>query len=324
MLSVASILAHIGLGIVLALFFVIYYVNGEGKIKLYLEIFLGLGGNAGAIFVLYKTFNITDTTVNLLSIAACLFAFIISVIIFVAIFAHLIKDKENSNNQIIRTRDIIVGQTAWIKEFRDKRMREIDDNLNYEKLKQRETLIKCQENEIEVKNKLLEDEIENFNKTKATKVCMILPENHRIIISKEFVELMPSYFKDVVRCIIEINALEKEYLENTTDFDMNWLKSYLFAIATSISSNIFNNNSGDIRIHFRYFDKTKNGYDKLIAIKGSQLFTQKMTFIPYEEDNMIIKSYESKRALIKSINITTVFVFSILVMFLSLKYFTNL
>lgn len=302
MLTAASIFAHIGLGIVLAFFFVIYYINGDGKAKLFFEILLGLGGNAGAIFILYKKFNITDTTVNLLSVAACLFSFIISTIIFITIFAYLIKDKENDTNQIIRLRDIIVGQTVWIKEFRDKRMKEIDDNLSYEKLKQRESLIKCQENEIEIKKKVLAEEIENFNKIKAKKVCMILPENHRTIISKEFIELMPSYFKDIVRCIIEINALEKEYLENTTDFDMGWLKSYLFAIATSISSNIFNNNSGDIRIHFRYYDKTKNGYDKLIAIKGNQVVTQKMTFIPYQEDNMITKSYESKRALIKSIN----------------------
>ena len=135
---IASILAHAGLGIVLALFFVIYYVNGNGKAKIFFEILLGLGGNAGAIFVLYRTFKIEDTTVNLFSMASCFFSFIIATIIFVIIFANMIKDKENDKLQIIRLRDIIVGQTSWVKEFRDKRMKEIDDVLDYNKLRQKE------------------------------------------------------------------------------------------------------------------------------------------------------------------------------------------
>lgn len=114
---IASILAHVGLGIVLALFFVIYYINGNGKAKIFFEFLLGLGGNAGAIFVLYRTFKIEDTTVNLFSMASCFFSFIGATIIFVIIFAHMIKDKENDKKPVIRLRDIIVGQTFWVKEF---------------------------------------------------------------------------------------------------------------------------------------------------------------------------------------------------------------
>lgn len=41
----------------------------------------------------------------------------------------------------------------------------------------------------------------------------------------------------------------------------------------------------------------------MIAIVGKKVEENSMTFIPYEDDNMIIKSFECKRALIKSINI---------------------
>lgn len=194
---IASILAHIGLGIVLALFFVIYYVNGNGKTKLFLEILLGLGGNAGAIFILYKTFKIQDITVNLFSIASCFFSFIIATIIFVTILANMIKDKENDKVQIIRLRDIIVGQTSWVKEFRDKRMKEIDDVLNYKKLKQKEETIKRQKQEIVTQKRFIEEEIERIELMGSKKVRLKLPEKSNITITKEFVDLMPSYFKDV-------------------------------------------------------------------------------------------------------------------------------
>lgn len=299
----ASVLAHMGLGIVLSLFFVLYYVNGDGKNKLFLELLLGLGGNAGAIFILYKTFNVEDTTVNLLSIATCFFSFILATIIFVIIFSNMIKDKENDKNQIIRLRDIIIGQTSWIKEFRDMRMKEIDETLDYNNLKKREEEIKKQESIINCEKKYLEEEAARINEMGKRKVRLCLPEKSSITVSKEFIELMPSYFKDIVRCITEMNALEKEYLGgDAKDMDINMLKSYLYALSTSISSNIFNSNSCDIRIHFRCYNKQKKGYEKLVAIKGNQIFAQEMTFIPYNEENMIAKSYECKRALIKSIN----------------------
>ena len=301
---IASILAHVGLGIVLALFFVIYYINGNGKAKIFFEFLLGLGGNAGAIFVLYRTFKIEDTTVNLFSMASCFFSFIGATIIFVIIFAHMIKDKENDKKPVIRLRDIIVGQTFWVKEFRDRRMKEIDDVLDYDKLKQKEQLLEHQEQEIVIKNRFLEDETKRIELMGSKKVRLKLPEKSNITITKEFVDLMPSYFKDVTRCISEMNTLEQEYLSivNTENMDINNLKSYLYALSTAISSNIFNGNSGDIRIHFRYYDKDKCGYVKLAAIKGNQIFVQDMTFIPYDKENMINKSYECKRALIKSIN----------------------
>lgn len=297
----SSLAAHIALGCTFALFFVLYYINGNGKWKVFLEFLLGFGGNVGGIFVLYNTFKIRDVSINLASIAACLFSFMILTFILVFVFAHLIKDKENNEKDIIRLRDIILGQTSWVKEFRDKRMMEIDDKLNYDKLKQREEEISKQETIISEKQKFIDEEMKKINELGNKKLRLNLPEKSNITISKEYIELMPSYFKDVVRCITEMNNFETEYMKNE-NMDIDTLKGNLYALAVSISSNIFNNNSDDIRIHFRYYDKEKKGYEKLIAIHGRKVLAQDMTFIPYAMDNMIVKSYECKRMLIKSIN----------------------
>ena len=77
---------------------------------------------------------------------------------------------------------------------------------------------------------------------------MELPVGTEIVISKDFIDVMPSYFKDVVRCIVEMNMHEKEHIQNEDSIDMDKLKSYLYALSTSICTNIFSTNSGDIRI----------------------------------------------------------------------------
>lgn len=41
---------------------------------------------------------------------------------------------------------------------------------------------------------------------------------------------------------------------------------------------------------------------KLVAVIGKNIVKKEMTFIPYDDDSMIKKSYECRRALIKSIN----------------------
>lgn len=301
----ASVFAHIALGLVLGLLFIFYFIFGEGKVKVYIETLLGFGGNAGFIFVLYRAFGLKDKVTNFVSIGMCLFSFIISIVLSMIVFAQIIKDKENDGKaQIIRIRDIMLGQTSWVKEFRDKRMEEIDGKLDYKALKQREDAISRKENELSTEIQLCNEEKIKIDELGKNKIRISLPEKKNIVVSKDFMNLMPSYFKDIVRCIINMNNLEKQYFIDNKEqnIDLTYVKSYLLALSSSIMSDIFNNSSGDIRIHFRYFDKGKNGYIKLVAIKGTVIVDGDLTFIPHDENNMISKSFECKRALIKSIN----------------------
>ena len=129
--------------------FVYYYINGDGKSKVFLEIILGSGNFAG-MFILYKTFKINNTIINLFSMAACMFSFLIITFLLIILLAFIIKDKENDD--IIRLRDIIFGQASWVKEFRDKRKKEIDEKLDYNILKNKEHELDNREQIIRVKN----------------------------------------------------------------------------------------------------------------------------------------------------------------------------
>ena len=114
---------------------------------------------------------------------------------------------------------------------------------------------------------------------------------------------MPSYIGDIIRCIKDITYCTNMILEkNIKLMDITTVKSYFVSIATYISSDLFGGATEDVRIHFRIYDAEKNGYVKLVAVIGKNIVNKDMTFIPYEEDNMINRSYKCRRALIKSIN----------------------
>ena len=111
------------------------------------------------MFILYRTFKIDDTTINLLSMASCMFSFLIITFILIILLAFIIKDKENDD--IMKLRDIILGQASWVKEFRDKRKKEIDEKLDYNILKNKEHELDNREQIIKGKELYLKEE---FNK----------------------------------------------------------------------------------------------------------------------------------------------------------------
>lgn len=79
------------------------------------------------------------------------------------------------------------------------------------------------------------------------------------------------------------------------------LNAYLYTVLTYVIKDIFETSSESIRVHFRYYNFEEQKYEKLVAITGKKIVTKNMTKIPYE-NSLIKKSYECKRALIKSIN----------------------
>ena len=96
-LLVPSLLAHIAFGAFLAFFFVLYYINGDGKWKLLIEALLGTGGNIGIIFCLNKIFPVDDNTVKMYSIASCLITFLAATAVILGIVSHIIKEKDGND-----------------------------------------------------------------------------------------------------------------------------------------------------------------------------------------------------------------------------------
>lgn len=298
---IASIFAHVTLGLFSSLFFVLYYIKGDDKWKIFIEFFIGIGGNASIILLLSNAFEISDTIAQLYSIGACFLSFFISTIAFLIFFSFNMRDKNDKD--LIQIRDILLGMHSYITKYYESKAKEIDEKLNLADLKLRETQISEKEHKLSEAEKYLEEELLKLDTLKNKKLKILLPENTSITITKEYIDIMPSYFKDIINCISQLNYYESEILKYT-EIGLPKFKAYLLSVATTISSYIFNNNSTDIRIHFRFYNKSKKGYEQLIAIIGKKILEREMTFIPYNQENMISKSFECKRALIRSINYT--------------------
>lgn len=297
----ASIFSHIALGALLALIFTLYYINGDGKWKLFLEILIGAGGNFGAIFLLDNWLKPDDAVIRMYSIGSCITSFLIVTCILLAIFSYIIKDKDDRD--IIRLRDIMLGQTSWINKYYQRRSQEIDNKLNIPILENREADLTKRENSIIEKEKYIKLEQEKLSQIANKKLRFNLPENTDIVLNKEYIEAMPTYISDIIRCINNVSACTKMILTKPKeDLDITTIKSYFVSLATYISSDIFGGNTSNVRVHFRIYDQEKNGYVKLVAVIGTKIVNKDLTFIPYNDDSMIKKSYECRRALIKSIN----------------------
>ena len=123
--------------------------------------------------------------------------------------------------------------------------------------------------------------------------------------TKEFMNIMPSYTKDIYDCVNDITNQTLLFIKNFESTNNNVtlfdLKVYLSSISTYILNRIFGSGEG-VRVHFRYYSPDDKGYKMLVAITNKSSRISSMTIIPYDSDNMIKQSYKTKRALIKSIN----------------------
>lgn len=252
----ASLLSHTALGALCSLIFVLYYINGDSKWKVYLEILIGIGGNGGSIFILDKLFNVKDITIRMYSISACIFSFLIITFILLLIMSYVIKDKDDRD--ILRLRDILLGQTSWVNKYYEKRANEIDTKLNIASLQEREEKITKNEHFIEEEKKYLKEEMNKIQLLGKRKLQIELPEHKSIILTPEFIEVMPSYISDVFNSINNINYSTNLFIEKANgQKSSTFIISYLISIATSISQDLFGGKSNDIRIHLGFIIQKK-------------------------------------------------------------------
>lgn len=298
---IAGIFCYSIIGTVIGCIFSLLFINFDKSWKKISSSFVSLGGSCGIIVYTNNFFGIKTQEMKFLTVSFMYIMFLISFILMMIIMCKLIKDKDDAD--ILRIRDILLGQKSYIDKYYEQREREIDEKLNINKLNNYSEELQNKEKALNEQISCLKKEEERIDKIGRKKLRFLLPENAYISLTTEYIELIPSYFKDITNCIIDIKSNENTILDNGIN-DFVSFRGYLISIASSISSYIFNGNSSEIRIHFRYYDIKRNGYVKLLAMIGKKIVEYDMTFIPYEKDNMISKSYECKRALIKSINST--------------------
>lgn len=294
-------------GIAFGLLFVLLFVRFDDKWKVLLESLFGIGGSGGGLVFLFKIFKITDQNQQFSTTTFFMIGLIVSSITFLFIMCNIIKDKDDAD--ILRIRDILLGQKEYINKYYKQREKEIDSKLNISLLEQREKEIRKKEKAIKDKETFLENEENKLNTLGKKKLKLFLPENNNIILTNVHLEELPSYANNIFRCIYDMLNITHSFLEENQENRENKitkivLNSYLISILTCIQKDIFNSssNSNDVRLHFRYYNPETRSYDALVAVIGSKVSTSRITSIPIDEDNMISRSSICKRALIKSIN----------------------
>lgn len=292
------IICFLMIGAFVGAMFTLFLINFDGKWKVFLESVFGLGGTGVSIASLCSFFDIKCQTQMFTATIGFIAGFFLAVVVLLIIMCKLIKDKDDSD--IIRIRDILLGQKSYIEKYYEKRKSEIDTKLP--DLVEREKQIQQQEQVIEEEKKYIEQELKKIEEVGDKKLKLILPEKKAIIINNEFIDLMPSYISDLSKCISDLKE-STEIFVSKKDITLSDLKSYFISMSLYIAQDFFGGVSNEIRVHFRMYNEKTEHYEKYVAIKGSQIVTKGMTPIPYK-DSMIEKSYECKRALIKSINST--------------------
>lgn len=284
------------IGAVIGFMFTLFLINFDSKWKLLLETVFCIGGSGISIYTLFNIFFITEQKLRFVTTTSYIIGFFISTIFSLAIMCYLIKDKDDTD--ILRIRDILLGQKSYIEKYYEKRKNEIDSKLP--NLDERESIIIQREAALEDTQKFIDSEIQKLEQLGNKKLKFILPHKNNIYLNKEFLDLMPSYISDLSKCINDIKDHTNLFIAQDS-INRNDLTSYFISIALFISQDLFGGKSSEVRVHFRLYNKEKEVFEKLIAIIGSEIVTKGMTPIPFE-NSMIQKSFEYKRALIKSIN----------------------
>lgn len=298
---VAISLGSIGLGLIIGLIFSLLFVSFDTAWEKSISAIFSCGGTSVGLWGIYEKFHIDDYTLAFTSIGIFCVSFLLTFIIFMFTLCKIMKDKDDTD--ILRIRDVFLGQQKYIQKYYESREREIDDRLNIPELEKREKAIHEREQHLEIQKEKLETEKEEFSKLTEDRLKIKLPEKKELIVSKEFLDLLPSYVEGLAAFIGNIQEKAELFLSKHTNIGLNDFREFLTSVSCQVLEDLFGRYAKDVRVHFRYYDEKKNGYKKLVSVIAGKVSNRDLTFIPYDRANMIIKSFECKRALIKSYNI---------------------
>jgi len=287
------------IGGVVGFVFALLFINFDKSWKKILSFLLGVGGTGGLIVVSADYFELTKQSMKFLTTTCLFVAFLIAFIIMMFIMCKLIRDKDD--NDILRIRDILLGQKSYIDKYYEKRSQEIDVKLGIPVLEERERKVSERERKLEGKEQFIEEQKEDLQELGKSKLKIKIPYNNDIVLSKNLLNSMPEYIYGMGKFIVNLREATEEYCKFENPLSLEEFKSYLLSVSTYVIKDIFETNSDGLRVHFRYYDEKEGSFDTLTVINGKEMVTKKLTPIPYE-NSLIKKSYECRRALIKSVN----------------------
>lgn len=285
------------IGIIVGITFTFFLINFDGKWKVVLEAIISIGGSGIGIASMCDFYVIDNQIQKLVATIGLGIGFIGSTVVLLIIMCYMIKDKDDAD--VLRIRDILLGQKSYIEKYYKQRMDEIDQKLGIPKLTERENKVAQRENSIAEKERFIEDQLQDINALGKSKLRINIPFENKIVLTKDLLDSMPEYIYGLAKFIGDLK--EETDLQNGNINTLNEFIAYLYSILTYVMKDVFETNSENIRVHFRFYNQEENKYKKLVAISGKRIIAKDMTPIPYE-NSLIKKSYECKRALIKSAN----------------------
>lgn len=150
---IAASICYALIGGVIGAIFALLFINFDKSWKKILSFLFGIGGSGSLIAICSDYFEITNQTMKFWTTTSLCFMFLFSFFIMMAIMCKLIKDKDDTD--IIRIRDILLGQKSYIDKYYEKRASEIDAKLGIPLLEEREKKVSEREHILNNKERLI-------------------------------------------------------------------------------------------------------------------------------------------------------------------------
>lgn len=136
---VAGIICYAIFGTVIGVIYSLLFINFDKSWKKITSSLVSFGGSSSLVFYADKFFKINNQQMKFLTTSSLCIMFLLSFFVMMLIMCKLIKDKDDTD--ILRIRDILLGQKAYIDKYYEKREKEIDVKLGIPKLEEREKKI---------------------------------------------------------------------------------------------------------------------------------------------------------------------------------------
>ena len=256
-------------------------------------------GSTGAIIINY--FNISKN--NRAAAFLCVFAGLgVSIYFTFKKLCEVLKSQTDKN--VIRILDIILGYDKFIKEYYEERKKvscaDFEKKAREYRNKELE-LIEC-ERKLNSREKLLYDNEKNFSQQCKDKLFLDLPVHCQYVPSVEFVKLIPFSVESYNIFVNKLNKLTNECIKQYTDNkakNEESFKAFLSGMGMFIASALFGTSKHDVRTHFRIC----NGqlHRKYAIVYCDSLSDDNLSDIPVGA-SLIEESFNAKRAIVASLN----------------------
>lgn len=285
-------------------FSILFFQMNKEWVKILVALISVISAGAATTFSLKYDLLPVEMNMKLEATAFFLIAAFSGVIISMILLARLLKRQDKTNT--MRFIDIVFGFQNHLEEYYRMRKAEIDKIIDKNDIKNLQKDLKKQKKELDRQCEILEAEkikIEHERRSvkNQANLCIKLPINNNVPVSKKFIEILPYYVNDYASYACAIRDITVEFLNNTEEHNIKELiTGYFIGLCMITLEHLFGRNVQGARVHFRYLDRNK--YVQLAVSDDGLQRKDELTIIDKDTVNLITKSFEERQSLLKSEN----------------------